>query len=154
MSQSRRRRRPGAVLGHLLTMQYADITPDLRHHGVPERGRVARAVTAWTRRTRRGRARRLAQTRRVDLRPSFTAVIAVEHTPIRRPPKLPVESSRFRCFAVTEWRADAWTIVSQGLKDNDGTANHMHCQFRIEWSESFLLTWPVCPCADFRGYHI
>ena len=37
-------------------------------------------VTAQTRRTRRGRARRPAQTRRVALRPSFTAVVVVEHT--------------------------------------------------------------------------
>jgi len=42
MSQSRRRRRPGAFLGHLLAMQCAAITPDLWHRGVPERGRVAR----------------------------------------------------------------------------------------------------------------
>ena len=28
-------------------------------------------------------------------------------------------------------------FVSQDFKDNDGTANHMHRQFRIKWWEFF-----------------
>ena len=28
-------------------------------------------------------------------------------------------------------------FMSQGFKDNDGTANHMHRQFMIEWWEFF-----------------